>query len=165
MIEWSESQLMIRDAVRRFVESEIAPHVEELEHGDLPPYDILRKMYSAFGMDEMARAFRETNRSREVRQITQGRLAERRRHRSARGPGCGRPDSDHRIVSLLPGYGDGVRRECGSDRLRHPLEGNHRTKGALSARNTHPREDRCLGHHGAGFRLRRFRRNARFGEA
>ncbi len=89
MIEWSESQLMIRDAVRRFVESEIAPHVEELEHGDLPPYDILRKMYSAFGMDEMARAFRETNRSREVRQITQGRLAERRRHRSARGPGCG----------------------------------------------------------------------------
>ncbi len=56
MIEWSESQLMIRDAVRRFVEAEVAPHVEELEHGDLPPYDILRKMYSAFGMDEMARA-------------------------------------------------------------------------------------------------------------
>ncbi len=56
MIEWSESQLMIRDAVRRFVETEIAPHVEELEHGDLPPYDILRKMYAAFGMDEMARA-------------------------------------------------------------------------------------------------------------
>jgi alkylation response protein AidB-like acyl-CoA dehydrogenase len=56
MIEWSESQLMIRDAVRRFVESEIAPHVEELEHGDMPPYDILRKMYAAFGMDEMARA-------------------------------------------------------------------------------------------------------------
>jgi len=56
MIEWSESQLMIRDAVRRFVEAEIAPHVEELEHGDLPPYDILRKMYSTFGMDEMARA-------------------------------------------------------------------------------------------------------------
>jgi len=56
MIEWSESQLMIRDAVRRFVEAEIAPHVEELEHGDLPPYEILRKMYAAFGMDEMARA-------------------------------------------------------------------------------------------------------------
>jgi alkylation response protein AidB-like acyl-CoA dehydrogenase len=56
MFEWSESQLMIRDAVRQFVESEIAPHVEELEHGDLPPYDLLRKMYSAFGMNEMARA-------------------------------------------------------------------------------------------------------------
>ncbi len=56
MHEWSESQLMIRDAVRQFVENEIAPHVEDLEHGDLPPYDLLRKMYSAFGMDEMARA-------------------------------------------------------------------------------------------------------------
>ena len=56
MHEWSESQLMIRDAVRNFVENEIAPRVEELEHGDLPPYDLLRKMYSAFGMDEMSRA-------------------------------------------------------------------------------------------------------------
>ena len=56
MFEWSESQLMIRDAVRRFVEAEIAPNVEALEHGDLPPYDILRKMYATFGMDEMARA-------------------------------------------------------------------------------------------------------------
>ena len=56
MIEWSESQLMIRDAIRRFVEAEIAPQVEDLEHGDLPPYDILRKMYAAFGMDEMARS-------------------------------------------------------------------------------------------------------------
>ncbi|MEZ4356123.1 MAG: acyl-CoA dehydrogenase family protein [Myxococcota bacterium] len=56
MHEWSESQQMIREAVRRFVEGEIAPHVEELEHGDLPPYDLLRKMYAAFGMDEMAGA-------------------------------------------------------------------------------------------------------------
>ncbi len=55
MIEWSEQHLMIRDAVRKFVEAEIAPHVEELEHGDMPPYDVLRKMISTFGMDEMAR--------------------------------------------------------------------------------------------------------------
>jgi alkylation response protein AidB-like acyl-CoA dehydrogenase len=55
MIEWSEQHLMIRDTVRKFVEAEIAPHVEELEHGDMPPYDILRKMISTFGMDEMAR--------------------------------------------------------------------------------------------------------------
>ncbi|MGB0618743.1 MAG: acyl-CoA dehydrogenase family protein [Myxococcota bacterium] len=56
MHEWSESQLMIRDAVRQFVENEIAPNVEELEHGDMPPYDLLRKMYQTFGMDEMAGA-------------------------------------------------------------------------------------------------------------
>lgn len=55
MIEWSEQHLMIRDAVRRFVEAEIVPNLEELEHGDMPPYDILRKLFSSFGMDEMAR--------------------------------------------------------------------------------------------------------------
>src|SRR3954452_13851877 len=55
MFEWSEEQLMIRDAVRQFVENEIAPMRDELEHGDTPPYDILRKLFSTFGMDAMAR--------------------------------------------------------------------------------------------------------------
>ncbi len=55
MIEWSESQQMIRDAVRKFVEAEIKPRIEELEHGDAPPYDVIRKMVRTFGMDEMAR--------------------------------------------------------------------------------------------------------------
>jgi len=55
MIEWSESQLMVRDMVRKFVEAEVAPRLEELEHGDLPPYEILRKLVRAFGMDELAR--------------------------------------------------------------------------------------------------------------
>ena len=56
MIEWSEQHLMIRETVRRFVEAEIVPNLEALEHGDMPPYDILRKLYSTFGIDEMARA-------------------------------------------------------------------------------------------------------------
>jgi alkylation response protein AidB-like acyl-CoA dehydrogenase len=56
MFEWSVEQTMVRDAVRQFVEKEIKPHVEELEHGDTPPYEILRKLYRTFGMDEMARA-------------------------------------------------------------------------------------------------------------
>ena len=55
MFEWSEEQLMIRDAVRQFEEAEIAPKREELEHGDQPPYDILRKLDATFGMDAMAR--------------------------------------------------------------------------------------------------------------
>ncbi len=54
MIEWSEQHLMIKQTMRRFVESEIVPNLEELEHGDTPPYDILRKMFSTFGMDELA---------------------------------------------------------------------------------------------------------------
>lgn len=55
MLEWSESQLMIRDAVRKFVEAEIKPQLEQFEHGDTPPYDVLRKLIRTFGMDEMAR--------------------------------------------------------------------------------------------------------------
>ena len=55
MFEWSEELQMVRDAVRSFVDNEIRPHREELEHGDLPPYDLLRKLYTTFGMDEMAR--------------------------------------------------------------------------------------------------------------
>ena len=55
MIAWSEEHLIMRDAVRRFVEAEIAPNIEELEHGDTPPYDILRKMFRTFGIDEAAR--------------------------------------------------------------------------------------------------------------
>jgi acyl-CoA dehydrogenase len=55
MIEWSEQHLMIRDMVRRFVEAEIKPRLTELEHGDTPPYDVLRRMMQTFGLDEMAR--------------------------------------------------------------------------------------------------------------
>ena len=66
MIEWSDSQLMIRDAFRRFVEAEIVPHVEELEHGSTPPYEILRKMYTAFGMSEMAASRFDEQIAREI---------------------------------------------------------------------------------------------------
>ncbi len=55
MFEWSEEQLMVREAVRRFIEAEVVPNVEQLEHGDLPPYDIIRKLYATFGMDQLAR--------------------------------------------------------------------------------------------------------------
>jgi alkylation response protein AidB-like acyl-CoA dehydrogenase len=56
MIEWSEQHLMVRDLMRRFIDEEIVPNLEELEHGDTPPYDILRKLFKTFGMDEMARS-------------------------------------------------------------------------------------------------------------
>jgi alkylation response protein AidB-like acyl-CoA dehydrogenase len=65
MIEWSEQHEMIRDAVRRFIEEEIVPHHMELEHGELPPYDILRKLYATFGMDELARTRFEKQLARE----------------------------------------------------------------------------------------------------
>ncbi len=56
MYEWSEEQQMVRSAVRDFIDKEIRPHREELEFGDLPPYDLLRKMFATFGMTDMQRA-------------------------------------------------------------------------------------------------------------
>jgi acyl-CoA dehydrogenase len=54
MYEWSELELAIQGAVRQFVDAEIRPHREALEFGDLAPYDILRKLWSTFGIDAMA---------------------------------------------------------------------------------------------------------------
>jgi len=54
MIEWSDTDLMVRDAVRQFVDKEIRPHVDELETGAMSPYPIARKLFSQFGLDAMA---------------------------------------------------------------------------------------------------------------
>jgi alkylation response protein AidB-like acyl-CoA dehydrogenase len=55
MIEWSDVDIAVRDAVREFVDKEVRPHIDELESGDLEPYPIVRKLFSTFGIDEMAR--------------------------------------------------------------------------------------------------------------
>ncbi|MDT4917260.1 MAG: hypothetical protein QOH89_1960 [Pseudonocardiales bacterium] len=54
MIAWSETELAIQQAVRQFVDTEIRPVREELEFGELPPYDILRKLFKTFGIDVLA---------------------------------------------------------------------------------------------------------------
>jgi acyl-CoA dehydrogenase len=54
MIEWSETDVLIRDSVREFVDKEIRPNIDALESGELPPYDIIRKLFAAFGIDVMA---------------------------------------------------------------------------------------------------------------
>lgn len=54
MIEWSETDLIMRDAVRQFVDKEIRPYLDELETGALSPYPIARKFFSQFGLDAMA---------------------------------------------------------------------------------------------------------------
>lgn len=54
MFEWSETDVLVRDAIREFIDKEIRPHVDDLEHGDLPPYDLVRKLFASFGIDAMA---------------------------------------------------------------------------------------------------------------
>jgi len=55
MIDWNETQRMMRDMIKNFIQAEIVPNLEQLEHGDMPPYDVLRKMMKTFGMDAMAK--------------------------------------------------------------------------------------------------------------
>lgn len=54
MIEWSQTDLMMRDAVRQFIDKEIRPKLDELETGALSPYPIARKLFSQFGLDVLA---------------------------------------------------------------------------------------------------------------
>jgi len=55
MIEWSDVDFAVRDAVREFVDKEIRPHVDALESGEMEPYPIIRKLFATFGIDAMAR--------------------------------------------------------------------------------------------------------------
>lgn len=54
MFEWSETDLMIRDAVRGFIDKEIRPHLDALDSGEMLPYPIIRKLFAEFGIDTMA---------------------------------------------------------------------------------------------------------------
>jgi acyl-CoA dehydrogenase len=65
MIAWTEQQQMIRGMVRDFVEKEIVPNIDDLEYNGVPPYDVLRKLFKTFGMDELARANFEKQIARE----------------------------------------------------------------------------------------------------
>jgi alkylation response protein AidB-like acyl-CoA dehydrogenase len=54
MIEWSDTDLIIRDSVRGFIDKEIRPHLDALETGEMSPYPIARKLFSEFGLDVLA---------------------------------------------------------------------------------------------------------------
>ncbi|WP_431964313.1 acyl-CoA dehydrogenase family protein [Nocardia sp. bgisy134] len=53
MFEWSETDVMVRDAVRTFIDKEIRPHLDALDSGEMLPYPIIRKLFSEFGIDAM----------------------------------------------------------------------------------------------------------------
>src|SRR6476661_752639 len=55
MLEWSDVDIAVRDAVRDFVDKEVRPHVDALESGEMEPYPIIRKLFATFGIDAMAR--------------------------------------------------------------------------------------------------------------
>jgi acyl-CoA dehydrogenase len=73
--EWSEEHQAIALVVRRFVDEEIRPQLDDLEHHGAPPFDVLRKMYVTFGLREMALE----NFERQLERTTSGEPAESRR--------------------------------------------------------------------------------------
>jgi alkylation response protein AidB-like acyl-CoA dehydrogenase len=54
VIDWSDTDLMVRDTVRQFVDKEIRPNLDALETGEMAPYPIARKLFSQFGLDALA---------------------------------------------------------------------------------------------------------------
>lgn len=81
MIQWSDVDLAVQDAVRQFIDKEIRPHVDALESGDMEPYPIVRKLMSAFGIDVMSAESLEKRLSR-MRSADGG---EQKRHRGGGG--------------------------------------------------------------------------------
>ena len=55
MYEWSDEHQAIAAVVRRFVDEEVRPHLDDIEHNGVAPYEILRKMYEVFGLKDLAR--------------------------------------------------------------------------------------------------------------
>jgi alkylation response protein AidB-like acyl-CoA dehydrogenase len=53
--EWSDEHQAIASVVRRFVDEQIRPQLDDLEHHGVPPFDVLRRMYDAFGLKDLAR--------------------------------------------------------------------------------------------------------------
>ncbi|AEF36542.1 acyl-CoA dehydrogenase FadE21 [Mycolicibacter sinensis] len=54
MIEWSDTDELIRNSGREFIDREVRPNLDALESGELPPYPILRKLFADFGIDVIA---------------------------------------------------------------------------------------------------------------
>jgi hypothetical protein len=98
MIEWSETHLAVRDATRRFIEAEVVPRIKDIEHGGEPPYDVLRKMLSAFGLREMAAARFERQMAKEKERAAKGEPPGAARAAHKRGPEA----ADELALQIIP---------------------------------------------------------------
>ncbi len=55
MFELQEGHRIMEKMLRTFCEKEIAPHVQAIDSGEMLPYDLMRKMMKAFGLEKVAR--------------------------------------------------------------------------------------------------------------
>ena len=154
MFEWSEEQLAIRDAVRRFVEEEVKPNVEELEHGDTPPYEVIRKLYRDLRARRHGPGLASSGRSSARRRA--------RRRPSAPEGGGNAAMTLIPIIELChycPGHRHRARGQHRPGRRHHHEERHAGPDGALGPRPADAGQGRRLGHHRARLGLRRPRRH------
>jgi len=75
MFEWSDTDLIMRDTIRGFIDKEIRPNLDVLETGEISPYPIARKLFSEFGLDvvaaEAVKTMLDKERARQERQETE----------------------------------------------------------------------------------------------
>jgi alkylation response protein AidB-like acyl-CoA dehydrogenase len=79
------------------VAAEIAPSIRDLEHGDTPPYDVLRKLFSTFGIRDMGKM-------RADRAIARARKREEALERGEDVPRKGErpPSGDELAMQMIP---------------------------------------------------------------
>lgn len=94
MYAWSDTDLAVRDAVREWIDKEVRPHLDQLETGELPPYDLARKLLKDFGIDAMATEMLEKWLS-----------SERRRAERTAAEDAGEPQEPREKKAKEPGAG------------------------------------------------------------
>ena len=53
MFELPEGVKMIEDTLRKYMENEVAPHVEAMESGETAAFDIAKKLFQTMGITDM----------------------------------------------------------------------------------------------------------------
>ena len=160
MLEWSDVDIAVRDAVREFVDKEIRPHVDALESGEMEPYPIIRKLFATFGIDAIAR------------ESLDKRLARMREGTAKSDDGAsggmfggdgGQAGMGFVVVSELcrvcMGVVTGMGVSLGLTVPDHRRPRHARATGALAARSGHLREGGRVGDHRARLRLGCVRRH------
>ena len=98
MIEWSEQHSQIRAMVRRFVETEIEPNLDDIEFGDTPPYAIMRKMVKLFGLREMAKAGFKARIARDRARVAGEEVA---RERKPKDPEAAMSEAAMKVIPII----------------------------------------------------------------
>ncbi len=86
MFEWSDTDLIMRDTIRGFIDKEIRPNLDALETGEISPYPIARKLFSEFGLDVLAAEAVKTMLDKERAQRRPGKTRAPTRSRPAGSP-------------------------------------------------------------------------------